>query len=58
MHSQKLNLISVKNHYLSLQMPDDKVRYRVKAGDYLGKISRTYGVRVSDIKQVEWATQQ
>ncbi|MEW4922365.1 LysM peptidoglycan-binding domain-containing protein [Algibacter sp. 2305UL17-15] len=30
---------------------DDKVRYRVKSGDYLGKISRKYGVRVSDIKK-------
>ncbi|GGZ89358.1 LysM peptidoglycan-binding domain-containing protein [Algibacter mikhailovii] len=29
----------------------DRVRYRVKSGDYLGKISRTYGVRVSDIKR-------
>nr|WP_240475142.1 lytic transglycosylase domain-containing protein [Tamlana sedimentorum] len=30
---------------------DEKVRYRVKSGDYLGKISRMYGVRVSDIKR-------
>lgn len=29
----------------------DRVRYRVKSGDYLGKISRQYGVRVSDIKK-------
>jgi len=29
----------------------DRIRYRVKSGDYLGKISRTYGVRVSDIKK-------
>ena len=29
----------------------DRVRYRVKSGDYLGKISRMYGVRVSDIKK-------
>lgn len=29
----------------------DRVRYRVKSGDYLGKISRKYGVRVSDIKK-------
>ena len=30
---------------------DDKIRYRVKNGDYLGKIARRYGVRVSQIKQ-------
>ncbi|MCT4628574.1 LysM peptidoglycan-binding domain-containing protein [Winogradskyella sp.] len=30
---------------------DDKVRYRVKSGDYLGKIARRYGVRVSQIKR-------
>ena len=29
---------------------DTKVRYRVKSGDYLGKIARKYGVRVSQIK--------
>ncbi|GAB1857475.1 LysM peptidoglycan-binding domain-containing protein [Flavobacteriaceae bacterium MHTCC 0001] len=29
----------------------DRVRYRVKSGDYLGKIARIYGVRVSDIKR-------
>jgi membrane-bound lytic murein transglycosylase D len=30
---------------------DSKIRYRVKNGDYLGKIARKYGVRVSQIKQ-------
>jgi membrane-bound lytic murein transglycosylase D len=30
---------------------NDKIRYRVKSGDYLGKISRLYGVRVSQIKR-------
>ncbi|WOD45032.1 LysM peptidoglycan-binding domain-containing protein [Hwangdonia lutea] len=30
---------------------NDKVRYRVRSGDYLGKIARNYGVRVSQIKQ-------
>ncbi|MBT8245434.1 MAG: LysM peptidoglycan-binding domain-containing protein [Winogradskyella sp.] len=30
---------------------DTKVRYRVRSGDYLGKIARKYGVRVSSIKR-------
>ncbi|WP_296315338.1 lytic transglycosylase domain-containing protein [Winogradskyella sp. UBA3174] len=30
---------------------DTKVRYRVKSGDYLGKVARKYGVRVSQIKR-------
>lgn len=30
---------------------NDRIRYRVKSGDYLGRISRRYGVRVSDIKR-------
>lgn len=30
---------------------NDRIRYVVKSGDYLGRISRIYGVRVSDIKQ-------
>lgn len=30
---------------------DTKIRYRVKSGDYLGKIARKYGVRVSQIKR-------
>ncbi len=30
---------------------DTKITYRVKSGDYLGKIARIYGVRVSQIKQ-------
>ena len=30
---------------------NQRLRYRVKSGDYLGKISRMYGVRVSDIKR-------
>ncbi|MDO5978867.1 lytic transglycosylase domain-containing protein [Flavivirga spongiicola] len=29
----------------------DRVRYKVRSGDFLGKISRRYGVRVSDIKK-------
>jgi membrane-bound lytic murein transglycosylase D len=30
---------------------NDKITYRVKSGDYLGRISRIYSVRVSDIKR-------
>jgi membrane-bound lytic murein transglycosylase D len=30
---------------------DSKTTYRVKSGDFLGKIARQYGVRVSQIKQ-------
>ncbi|WP_418511973.1 LysM peptidoglycan-binding domain-containing protein [Corallibacter sp.] len=30
---------------------DTKIRYRVQNGDYLGKIARKYGVRVSQLKQ-------
>jgi len=30
---------------------DKRIRYKVKSGDYLGKISDKYGVRVSDIKR-------
>jgi len=30
---------------------DSKIRYKVKSGDYLGKIARKYGVRVSQIKR-------
>lgn len=33
------------------QNSDTKTRYRVKQGDYLGKIARKFGVRVSQIKQ-------
>lgn len=30
---------------------NSQIRYRVKSGDYLGKIARRYGVRVSQIKR-------
>ncbi|OSY88873.1 murein transglycosylase [Tenacibaculum holothuriorum] len=30
---------------------DKRIRYRVKSGDYLGKIASKFGVRVSDIKR-------
>ena len=30
---------------------ESRIRYRVKSGDYLGKIARRYGVRVSQLKR-------
>lgn len=30
---------------------NDRIRYRVRSGDYLGRIARRYGVRVSQIKR-------
>ena len=30
---------------------DNKIRYRVRSGDYLGKIANRYRVRVSDLKR-------
>ncbi len=30
---------------------NDRIRYRVRSGDYLGKIARKYGVRVSSLKK-------
>ena len=30
---------------------ESKIRYRVRSGDYLGKIARKYGVRVSQLKR-------
>ncbi len=30
---------------------NDRIRYRVRSGDFLGKIARRYGVRVSSIKK-------
>ncbi|MFK8058759.1 MAG: LysM peptidoglycan-binding domain-containing protein [Polaribacter sp.] len=30
---------------------DKRIRYRVKSGDFLGKIANKYGVRVSDLKR-------
>ena len=32
-------------------MVDSKIRYKVKSGDYLGKIARKFRVRVSQIKK-------
>ncbi|GAA4268757.1 LysM peptidoglycan-binding domain-containing protein [Hyunsoonleella aestuarii] len=30
---------------------NDRIRYTVRSGDYLGRIARNYGVRVSDLKR-------
>jgi membrane-bound lytic murein transglycosylase D len=35
----------------ALQEHSNRIRYRVKSGDYLGKIANKYGVRVSQIKK-------
>jgi len=47
----------VRNEFSKREKPlpqffdnDTKLRYRVRSGDYLGKIARRYGVRVSQIK--------
>ena len=34
-----------------LQTLNQRIRYKVKNGDYLGKIANKYGVRISDIKR-------
>lgn len=34
-----------------LVQSSDQIRYRVKSGDYLGKIAEKYGVRISEIKR-------
>lgn len=33
------------------QAEEDRIRYRVRSGDFLGKIAERYGVRVSQLKQ-------
>lgn len=48
----------VRNEFSKREKPlpqfidnDTKIRYRVRSGDYLGKIARRYGVRVSQLKR-------
>jgi membrane-bound lytic murein transglycosylase D len=30
---------------------NQRIRYKVKSGDYLGRIANRYGVRISDLKK-------
>jgi membrane-bound lytic murein transglycosylase D len=50
-HYVKENLKQSKEKLPEYVKVSDKVRYRVRSGDYLGRIARRYGVRVSDIKR-------
>jgi len=47
----KQNLKQSKEKLPEYVKVSDKVRYRVRSGDYLGRIARRYGVRVRDIKR-------
>ena len=47
----KLNLKRERNLCLNFLKIDSKIRYKVKSGDYLGKIARKFRVRVSQIKK-------
>lgn len=46
----KQQLDSVEKPLPQLVTSSDRIRYRVKSGDYLGKIAERYGVGVSQIK--------
>ncbi len=50
-HYVKENLKQSKEKLPEYVKVSDKVRYRVRSGDYLGKIANRYGVRVSDLKR-------
>jgi len=47
----QVNLKQSKEKLPEYVKVSDKIRYRVRSGDYLGKIASRYGVRVSDIKR-------
>ncbi|MDT0620492.1 LysM peptidoglycan-binding domain-containing protein [Croceitalea vernalis] len=47
----KEQLDSIEKPLPQLVSSSDKIRYRVKSGDYLGKIAERYGVGVSQIKR-------
>ena len=58
MSHEEENYAFVKKELDSLEKPlpnmvtaQDQIRYRVKSGDYLGKIAERYGVGVSQIKR-------
>jgi membrane-bound lytic murein transglycosylase D len=47
----KKELDSLKKPMPNMVTAQDQIRYRVKSGDYLGKIAERYGVGVSQIKR-------
>jgi membrane-bound lytic murein transglycosylase D len=47
----KKELDSLEKPLPSMITAQDQIRYRVKSGDYLGKIAERYGVGVSQIKR-------
>lgn len=47
----KEQLKSKESPLPQLVKTDDRIRYRVRSGDYLGKIAKRYGVGVSQIKR-------
>ena len=51
MHSQKKRIKSKESTLPKLVTAEDRIRYRVRSGDYLGRIAERYGVGVSQIKQ-------
>ena len=50
-HYAQENIKKTKEKLPEYVKVSDRLRYRVRSGDYLGKIARKYGVRVSDIKR-------
>lgn len=44
-------LAATKKPFPALQQVGAPLRYRVKSGDFLGKIAQNYGVRISDLKK-------
>ena len=46
----KTELVEKENEFPSFVEAEDKVRYKVKSGDFLGRIADKYGVDISSIK--------
>lgn len=46
----KIELVEKEKEMPRFMEAEDKVRYKVKSGDYLGKIAQKYGVGISSIK--------